>query len=208
MSENDGVIIPRFEFRAFANTFGRVIDAIRSHSAPEFIRESTDTYLVTAVNDSQNVKLRYNQLDVKELMHVEQALEQWRPLLKLDFPVPANRILEEIFPALKASSPALPREIYSAAQFLAEVAQPHPEVKVARVFKQRFHFTIDGCRVEINELLINGAAIQSVAVESENVTAVLNVRDAVGLGPYENVNYLLAIKRIMGLAPLPDMLWQ
>ena len=202
MTVNADTIIPRYEFRAFAQSFGRVVDAIRSRSACEFIRESTDTYLVTAVNDSNNVKLRYNQLDVKALMTVEQTLEQWRPVLKIDFPVPAARISDDIFPLLGGAAPVLPLENYSAEQFLDEVAQPHSEVRLARVFKQRFHFTIGECRVEINHLLINGAAIQSIAVESENLTAVLTVRDALGLGPYQNVNYLLAIKRILGLSPL------
>jgi hypothetical protein len=203
LNSDSDVIIPRYEFRAFAQTFGRVIDAIRSRSACDFIRESTDTYLVTAVNDNNNVKLRYNQLDVKALIHVEQTLEQWRPVLKLDFPVPATEI-NDIFSLLGAVAPSLPREIYAAEQFLDELARPHTEVRLARVFKQRFHFTIGECRVETNQLLINGAAIQSVAVESEDLTAVLNVRDLVGLGPYENVNYLRAIKRILGLSPLPD----
>jgi hypothetical protein len=202
MTADVNTIIPRYEFRAFAQSFGRVVDAIRSRSACEFIRESTDTYLVTAVNDSNNVKLRYNQLDVKALMTVEQTLEQWRPVLKLDFPVPAARISDDIFPLLGIAAPVLPLENYSAEQFLDEVAQPHSEVRLACVFKQRFHFTIGECRVEINQLLINGAAIQSIAVESENLTAVLTVRDALGLGPYQNVNYLLAIKRILGLSPL------
>jgi hypothetical protein len=135
-------------------------------------------------------------------MTVEQTLEQWRPVLKLDFPVPAARISDDIFPLLGIAAPVLPLENYSAEQFLDEVAQPHSEVRLACVFKQRFHFTIGECRVEINQLLINGAAIQSIAVESENLTAVLTVRDALGLGPYQNVNYLLAIKRILGLSPL------
>lgn len=204
MGSDIDVIIPRYEFRAFAHSFGLVIDAIRSRSDCEFIQESTDIYLVTAVNDRNNVKMRSNQLDVKALMVVEQLLEQWRPVLKLDFPVPAGQIKEEIFPLLGVSAPVLSRESYSAEQFLDEVARPHADVRLAQVFKQRFHFTVGACRVEINDLLINGAAIQSVAVESENKTAVLNVRDIIGLGAYENVNYLLAIKRVMGLSPLPD----
>ena len=204
MGERPEIVIPRFEFRAFAQSFGRVIGEIRRRATPELIRESTDTYLVTTGNDTHNVKLRYNQLDVKELIHVEQELEQWYPALKLDFPVAARRISEEIFPVLNAQAPALSRETYTAEQFLLEAIWPHPEVDQARVFKQRFHFVIEGCMVEINDLLVNGAAIKSVAVEAADAAAVLRVRDMVGLRPYENVNYLLAIKRILGLAPLPN----
>ena len=95
----------------------------------------------------------------------------------------------------------------TAKQFLLEAIWPHPEVQPARVFKQRFHFVIEGCMVEINELLVNGAAIKSVAVEAADAADVLRVRDMIGLQPYENVNYLIAIKRILGLAPLPDESW-
>jgi len=207
MSEQPEIVVPRFEFRAFAQSFGQVIGEIRGRAAPDFIRESSDTYLVTASNDTHNVKLRYNKLDVKVLIHVEHGLEQWYPALKLDFPVEASRVSEEIFPNLKVQAPTLTREMYTAEQFLQEAIWPHPEVRQARVFKQRFHFIIENCLVEINELLINGAAIRSVAVEAPDAAVVLRVRDMVGLRPYENVNYLQAIKRILGLAPLPDRSW-
>ena len=207
MSENLDKIIPRYEFRAFAHSFGRVIDEIRERAATEFIRESTDIYMVTAVNDTHNIKMRANLLDVKVLINVKQGLEQWYPALKLDFPVAAREIRKEIFPALKVETPDLGRELYTAEQFLLELVWQHPDVRQARVFKQRFHFIIEGCMVEINELLINGAAIKSVAVEGVDAAAVLRVRDMVGLRPYENVNYLLAIKRVLGLAPLPDQAW-
>jgi exopolyphosphatase/guanosine-5'-triphosphate,3'-diphosphate pyrophosphatase len=207
MNNNSEVIIPRYEFRAFAQSFGKVIDEIRGRSNPELIRESTDTYLVTSGNDINNVKLRYNQLDVKELINVQDGLEQWYPALKLDFPLEARRIGEEIFPALKVQAPDFSRETYTAEQFLQEVIWSHGAVHQARVFKQRFHFDIEGCMVEINELLVNGARIMSVAVEAADAAAVLRVRDMVGLRPYENVNYMLAIKRILGLASLPNPTW-
>jgi len=207
MEKGSELIIPRYEFRAFAHSFGQVIDNIRVRSEIEFIRESRDIYLVTAVNDTHNVKLRYNQLDVKALINVEEELEQWYPALKLDFPVEAKRISEEVFPALKVEAPVLAREMYTADQFLRETIWPHADVQQARVFKQRFHFKIEGCMVETNELLVNGAAIKSVAVEAADAGAVLRVREMVGLQAYENVNYLLAIKRILGLAPLPDSTW-
>jgi hypothetical protein len=207
MNENNEKIIPRYEFRAFAQSFGQVIDEIRNRANPELIRESSDTYLVTRINDTHNVKLRYDQLDIKELVNVQDGLEQWYPALKLNFPVEAAHIKDKIFSNLKIESPTLERDLYTEAQFLEEVIWPSPKVQQARVFKQRFHFTIEDCMVEINELLVNGAAIGSVAVEAEDAEAVLRVREVIGLQAYENVNYLQAIKRILGLAPLPEEVW-
>ncbi len=202
MNENGDIVIPRYEFRTFAQSFGLVIDAIRERAKSIFIRESTDIYLVTLDNHTHNVKLRYDQLDVKALIYSGQGLEQWYPALKLDFPVAARSIGEEIFPILKVQAPALTRERYTAEEFLDDVIWPHPTVRQARVFKQRFHFEIEGCMVEINELLINGAAIRSIAVEAAEAKAVLAVRDMLGLRPYKNVNYMMAIKQILGLARL------
>ena len=85
--------------------------------------------------------MRTNQLDVKALMVVEQSLEQWRPVLKLDFPLPSQtKLTEEIFPLLGVSAPVLSRESYSAEQFLDEVARPHADVRLAQVFKQLLSF--------------------------------------------------------------------
>jgi hypothetical protein len=72
------------------------------------------------------------------------------------------------------------------------------------VLKRRFGYTINGCIGEIAELTINGAAIKTIALESLNVQAVLQAKEILELQEYENVNYLLAIKRILGMAPLPE----
>ena len=81
---------------------------------------------------------------------------------------------------------------------------PHPELVLARVFKRRFGYTINECISEITELLINGAAIKTMALESADIEVVLKVKQMLGLHEYENVNYLLAIKRILGMQPLGD----
>jgi hypothetical protein len=49
-------------------------------------------------------------------------------------------------------------------------------------FKRRFAFTNNGCISEIAHLLINGAAIQTVAVELEDVDALLGAMEMLGLG--------------------------
>jgi hypothetical protein len=41
-------------------------------------------------------------------------------------------------------------------------------------------------------------------VESENVETVLKAKEMLGLQEYENVSYLLAIRRILGMEPLPE----
>lgn len=206
--ENLEEIVPRYEFRAFANQFGRVVDAIRQRSACLGIRESRDIYLVVPGNENENVKIRNDQLDIKTLIAVEHGLEQWRPKMKLDFPAPVDTIRSQIFPILELPVSSLPkRKQITMGSFLEEVIWPLDDVFQAQVFKRRFFFSIDACRVEIAELLVNGAAIDSIAVEDEDPQLVLNVMEQIGLTDYENVSYLLALQRIMGMAHLSEPDW-
>jgi hypothetical protein len=41
-------------------------------------------------------------------------------------------------------------------------------------------------------------------LESVDVNAILEAKKMTGLADYENVNYLLAIKRVIGMEPLPQ----
>ena len=141
--------------------------------------------------------------DIKTLIQKKKGLEQWDPRMKGEFPMKTDVIREEVFPAFGVQVPDFKREEYTLDQYLDEIIVPHPQLAAVSVFKRRFAFTINGCITEIAQLLINGAAIQTVAVELEDVDAILGAIQALGLNEYENVNYLLAIKRVIGMEPLP-----
>ena len=196
-------IIPRYEFRAFAQNFGLVEDKIRSYSACEKYRESGEVYILATDNSENNTKIRDDRMDIKVLVKKEQGLEQWSPRMKGGFPMAVELIGDEVFPAFGVSVPQFSRARYTLDQFLNEVITPHRDLSAARVFKRRFGFTVYGCMTEMAELLVNGATIRTVAVESEDREAVLQAKEMLGLHEYENVNYLLAIKRIIGMEPLP-----
>ncbi|MGB5300453.1 MAG: hypothetical protein WBM52_15050 [Thiogranum sp.] len=195
-------IIPRYEFRAFAQSFGLVEDKIRSSSACEKYRESREVYILSADNSENNTKIRDGRMDIKVLEKKQQGLEQWSPRMKGGFPMAVETICDEVFPAFGVSVPQLKRSHYTLDQFLNEVIAPHRELSAAQLFKRRFGFTVNGCITEIAKLLVNAAAIKTVAVESEDAEAVLQTQEMLGLREYENVNYLLAIKRIIGMEPL------
>ena len=195
-------IIPRYEFRAFAQNFGLVEDKIRKLSKLEKFRESSEIYIVSADNRENNIKIRYDTLDIKVFVKKEKGLEQWNPRVKAEFPIKMEVIRDEVFPALGAAVAEFKRSEYTVAQYLEDIIRPHPQLALARVFKHRFGYLVNGCTSEIAELLINGAAIKTVAVESTDVDAVLKSKELLGLQEYENVNYLLAIKRILGMESL------
>jgi len=166
------------------------------------IRESSEVYIVSAANNENNTKIRDIKMDIKELVEKKQGLERWNPRMKGEFPLQTDVIKKEVFPAFAVKEPDYKREAYTLDQYLNELIIPHPELSAVSVFKRRFAFTINGCITEIAQLLINGAAIQTVAVELENIDAILEAKALLGLTDYENVNYLLAIKRVIGMEPL------
>jgi hypothetical protein len=197
-------IIPRYEFRTFAQNFGLVETRMRQFSNCKMIRESAETYIVSATNDENNTKIRDDKMDIKELVEKKQGLERWNPRMKGEFPMSAEIIQSDVFPAFGVDRSEFKRDTYTLAQYLDEIIKPHPQLSAVQVFKRRFAFTVNGCIAEVAHLLVNGAAIQTVAVELEDVDAVLEATKMLGLAAYENVNYLLAIKRIISLAPLPE----
>ena len=194
----------RYEFRAFAQHFGLAEEKMRKLAQFEKFRESTEIYILSAANDRHNIKIRYEALDIKVFVREEQGLQQWQPKMKAKFPVKMAVIREQIFPALNVAAPGFKHPEYSLALFIQDIIEAHPALSIARVYRRRFGYTITGCIGEIAELLINGAAIKTMAVESLDVQAVLQARELLGLQEYENVNYLLAIKRILGMASLPE----
>lgn len=197
-------IIPRYEFRAFAQNFGLAEEKIRKLSTLDKFRESSEIYILSPGNNENNVKIRYHTLDIKVWVKEEKGLQQWKPHMQAEFPVKMQVLRDDVFPALGAAVPEFHRSEYTLEQFLEDIMIPHPQVVFARVFKRRFGYTINGCISEIAELLINGAAIKTMAVESADIAAVLKAKEMLGLHEYENVNYVLAIKRILGMEPLGD----
>ena len=197
-------IIPRYEFRAFAQNFGLAEEKTRKLSKLDKFRETSEIYILSNGNNENNVKIRYDKLDFKVFVKEEKGLQQWKPRMRAEFPMKMEVLRDDVLPALGTAVPEFNRSAYTLEQFLEDIMIPHPELVLARVFKRRFGYTINGCISEIAELLINGAAIKTMALESTDVEAVLEAKKMLGLQEYENVNYLLAIKRILGMEPLKD----
>lgn len=197
-------IKPRFEFRTFAQNFGMVVNKMRKLSALDKIRESSEIYIMSAGNNENNTKVRDDLMDIKVFVTRDRGLEQWNPRMKGSFAMKAPVIRDEVFAAFGVAPPDFKREEYTLQQFLEEIIRPHKDLTAVKVFKRRYGFSINNCITEYAELLINGAAIQTIAVESVSVEDILKAKEMLGLDEYENINYLLAIKRIIGMEPLND----
>jgi len=195
-------IKPRFEFRAFAQNFGIVEEKMRSLSPIEQIRESLEIYIMSAGNNENNSKIRDNLMDIKVFVQQQKGLEQWNPRMKGQFPMSVEIIRNEVFPAFGVAMPEFKRDVYTLEQYINEIIKPHPALAAVNVFKRRMGFTINGCIAELADVYVNGAKIMTANLESVDVEAILEAKKMVTLTDYENVNYLLAIKRVIGMEPL------
>jgi len=196
---------PRYEFRIFGNNLKKYENIINKLSEKEITREMDSIYLLTPWKRKNNVKIREGVMDIKILEQELDGLEQWNPFLVGKFPLKADVIKSVVFPTLGIESPVFERKKYSLDQFINEVVCIDPDLAVAYVWKIRHAYTVNECITEIAEIKVNGASIKTICVESEDPAKVLEAKKILNMGSkMENVNYPLALKRVMGLTKLPD----
>ncbi|HEY8385516.1 MAG TPA: hypothetical protein VIK82_04775 [Porticoccaceae bacterium] len=193
----------RFEFRAFARNFGQVEDRIRALAKPERIVESDDVYIVSAHTDTHNLKIRGGLLDIKILINEMAGLEQWSPALKIPLPIGDRNTENRILSALNVKGPDGGLGQYGASELIDQWARHHPALYVACVFKRRFIFPLAECLCELADVSINGAWCMTACIESTDHRIVARQVQSLGLAGYQNENYLKALKRVLGLTPLP-----
>jgi hypothetical protein len=166
-------------------------------------------YLLTAGNTKNNIKIRDGIMDIKVLEQETEGLEQWNPFLVGEFPLKSDVIKTVVFPALGIVCPVMERDQYTLDQFLKEIISIDPDLSVAFVKKVRHGYMLNNCITEIAEVLVNGALINTLCIESEDPKQVLAAKKMLGIrSDTENVNYPLALKRIMGLASLSKNYWE
>ena len=197
---------PRFEFRSFGQDFAGAASRMARLSVPvpESVRErrSAETYIMSRTNDVNNTKIRDGKMDIKTYVQTVDGLEQWNPLMKAEFPVSASVLEDEVFPAFHAGGPELDKEAYSLEEFLAMV-EARPNLQAVRVDKQRFGYMVNGTICEVANVLINGARVVTINSESTEIEDVKKTIADLGLSGFENINYLQAIKRVIGMINRP-----
>lgn len=193
---------PRFEFRSFGNNFDEPAFRMARLSVPVpekvWERFSDEVYILSRTNDVNNTKIRDGRMDIKTFVQTVDGLEQWNPLMKGEFPI-ARKVLEnEIFPAFQVSMPALTQDSYGLDEFLAMVNE-HPDLQAVKVSKHRFGYMVNDTICEVAEVLINGAQVISINSESTELEDIKKTMADLGVENVENINYLQAIKRVIGM---------
>ncbi len=192
-------IIPRWEWRTFGTGgFGPAEDLIRA-AGPAKVRQSAEVYILSA-QSMNNTKVRDGLMDIKALQEVNaDGLEQWKPILKAEFPLEPDT-LAEVFAAFGTARPDLARPAYTFAQYLEELIRPDPRLRAVEVAKERHGFQVEGTIVEIAEVTFDGLARRTVAVEHEDPALVMAVVRRLELTGFANINYLRAMKDAVGMA--------
>jgi exopolyphosphatase/guanosine-5'-triphosphate,3'-diphosphate pyrophosphatase len=193
------VIVPRWEWRTFGDDFGAA-DRWFAAATSDRVHESDETYLLSLESDA-SVKVREGLMDVKLLEAVDgDGLEQWRPAMKAEFPLPADGV-REVFDALAAPAPALDRDEYTLEQLADELVEPSSALRAVDVHKRRERFTVAGAMAELSEIRLAAGARRTIAAESEDPALVVAALRKLGLPLRPNVCMARGLKAFVGLGP-------
>ena len=78
------------------------------------------------------------------------------------------------------------------------------ETEAVRVDKQRFGYMVNDTICEVGNVWINGAKLVTINSESTGLSDILKTMKDVGVDGFENINYLQAVKRVIGLIDKPS----
>lgn len=197
---------PRFEFRSFGQNFDNAHYRMARLSVPVpekvWERQSSEVYILSRTNDLNNTKIRDGKMDIKTFVQTVEGLEQWNPLMKGEFPISAEVLKNEVFPAFQVDMPALEKDEYTYDEFIGMI-ENHNDLQAVRVHKQRFGYMVNDTICEYGIVTINGARVATINSESTEVEDIKKTIKDVGLEGVENINYLQAIKRVVGMINKP-----
>jgi hypothetical protein len=197
---------PRFEFRSFGQDFDEAHYRMSRLSVPVpekvWERYSEEIYILSRTNDINNTKIRDGKMDIKTYVQTVDGLEQWNPLMKGEFPIKASVLKDEVFPAFQVKMPELKKDVYTYDEFI-EIIKNHPDLQAVRVHKERYGYMVNNTICEFGFVKINGAQVATINSESTEVEDIKKTIKEIGLEGVENINYLQAIKRVIGMIDKP-----
>lgn len=171
-----------------------------SAAVPEKVwrRVSEEIYIMSRTNDINNTKIRDGKMDIKTYVQTVDGLEQWNPLMKGEFPMKAEMLEKEVFPAFQVEMPQLTKDEYTYDEFM-EMVRNNRDLLAVKVKKERFGYMLNNTICEVGNVWINGAKLVTINSESTEVEDIKKTMKDVGLEGMENINYLQAIKRVVGM---------
>ncbi len=171
------VIVPRWEWRTWGSFASA--ESVLASSPSNGAEESDELYLLSDGGD--NVKVRAELMDIKALLEIDpHGLQQWRPALKVAFPLSVADVLTT-FEALRLTRPELRRESYSQVELLDAIAEAPGVVRLVSVHKRRDRHELDGCMVEVTGIDVGDRHTRTLAIEAADPAAVWRLVARLGL---------------------------
>jgi len=91
---------------------------------------------------------------------------------------------------------------YAYEEFM-EIIRSHPDLQAVRINKLRYGYMVNDTICEYGIVLINGARVVTINSESIDIENIKKTIRDIGLEGIENINYLQAIKRVIGMIDKP-----
>ena len=190
------MIVPRWEWRTFGETFGEAEERL-AELEPTRTSESDELYVLSRGGDA-SIKVRDGVLDVKRLEQVsDDGLEQWRPVAKAEFPIAAADVAS-LLSALDVEIPALAREAHDLDELVGVVSQSD-DLLVVPVHKRRIHYAFGGCAAELTEMRTGVLTTRTIAVEDEDPALVRSTVEGLGLWSRPNTSVPRGLAQLLGL---------
>lgn len=197
---------PRYEFRTFGHDFKRQLELMEKFTQPVpddlKVRIFDEVYVISKNTDETNIKVKNSLLDIKKLINTDNGIEQWDSLIKYEFPLDQYTILKEILPLLKADIPILEHTSFNIKDFI-RIAKRHKDLIPIQVHKKRQTYLVNYTICEYVEVIIGTSYLNTIAVESIDLDEVISTVEQLKMVPFDNINYVQAIKRITGLIEEP-----
>ena len=162
---------PRFEFRTFGQNFDESAKLMARLSGPVpkkvWERESDEIYILSKTNDINNTKIRDGKMDIKTFVQTVDGLEQWNPLMKGEFPISKEVLINDVFPAFQVEMPELTQDTYTLEEEFLAMIDAHADLQGVKVHKQRFGYMVNNTICETGNILINGAKVVTIKIQNQ-----------------------------------------
>jgi exopolyphosphatase / guanosine-5'-triphosphate,3'-diphosphate pyrophosphatase len=123
-------ILPRWEGRSFGRGFGDA-ESNLAKMTPSGVQDSDEIYLLSGAGE--NVKIRDALMDIEVKQGVNSdGLEQWTPVMKAEFPLPAIEAAK-VHDALDVPISESLRSSYTLEELLAHLTAQDNGVRVVKV---------------------------------------------------------------------------
>jgi exopolyphosphatase / guanosine-5'-triphosphate,3'-diphosphate pyrophosphatase len=191
-------IVPRWEWRTFCQEFDAAEAKFAALGALK-VQKSEEIYLLASGSDA-NVKIRDEMMDIKMLERVDSSgLEQWRPMFKEPFPLAASAVAQ-VQATLGVTTLALRVDGLSLDQLLTNLAHSDGRVRVVVVRKTRNRYLVQGCVAELTDVVADGKAVRTVAIEDADPAKVIASVSFMGLDRFSNISYPRGLKQLIGMS--------